>query len=68
MGAILLIAILASICVCVRKRGKAKEEEKRVLGYYVAPGMYAGGQEDANGMSDSFPDKVQKSIDLSFHR
>ena len=54
MGAIFIFVILAFIWVCLRRKRKAKEEEKRKLGYYVTSGTSNEAQGDANGKSYLF--------------
>lgn len=37
MGVIVMVAAVGFLCVWLRRRRMVKKEEKRMLGYYVAP-------------------------------
>ena len=51
VGAVFIFVILAFIWVCLRRKRKAKEEEKKTLGYYVAPGTRNEAQGNGSGKS-----------------
>ena len=50
LGLIFVIAVLAVFCAFLKKRREKKEDEKRMLGYYVPPGARFIEQEIGNGM------------------
>ncbi|CAF9908608.1 MAG: hypothetical protein HETSPECPRED_008130 [Heterodermia speciosa] len=57
VGAVFILVILILIWICLRRKRKAKEEEKRVLGYYVAPGTRVEAQKNGN---DYQPTRTRK--------
>lgn len=63
MGVLIMVAVIGFLCVWLRRRRRIKKEEKRMLGYYVAPAT----QQIENGTSYLFFSMLEHLVSDGLH-